>query len=109
MISIASRPDAFSHRLTEPNQGTRYEGRREEACVDDQSGPLTGPPTFAHRVLECLTSMKLRVGSLRLRVRLGTISPKEIETRLADIEQDIDATAALAQDAQAAGGRARPA
>jgi hypothetical protein len=77
--------------------------------VDDQLGPLTGPPTFAHRVLECLTSMKLRVGSLRLRVRLGAISPEEIETRLAGIEQDIDTTAALAQDVQASGGNASPA
>jgi hypothetical protein len=77
--------------------------------VDDDSGALTGPPTFAHRVLECLTSMKLRVGSLRLRLRLGTISPEEIETRLTAIEQDIDTAAALAQDAQAAGGSASPA
>jgi hypothetical protein len=73
--------------------------------VGDQSEALTGPPTFAHRVLECLTSMKLRVGSLRLRLRLGTISSEEIETRLAAIEQDIDTTAALAQDVQASGGR----
>ena len=77
--------------------------------MDDPSGALTGPPTFAHRVLECLTSMKLRVGSLRLRLRLGTISPEEIETRLAGIEQDIDTAAALAQDAQASGSSARPA
>jgi hypothetical protein len=77
--------------------------------MDDQLGPLTGPPTFAHRVLECLTSMKLRVGSLRLRVRLGAISPEEIETRLAGIEQDIDTTAVLAQDVQASGGNASPA
>jgi hypothetical protein len=77
--------------------------------VDDQSGALTGPPTFAHRVLECLTSMKLRVGSLRLRLRLGTISTEEIETRLGAIEQDIDTAAALAQDVQVSGGNAGPA
>ena len=77
--------------------------------MDDQLGELTGPPTFAHRVLECLTSMKLRVGSLRLRLRLGAISPEEIETRLAAIEQDIDTAAALAQDVQASGGSASPA
>ncbi|MCD6057004.1 MAG: hypothetical protein K0Q89_534 [Thermomicrobiales bacterium] len=77
--------------------------------MDDQSGALTGPPTFAHRVLECLTRMKLRVGSLRLRVRLGTIAPQEIETRLAAIEQDIDSTAVLAHDVQTAGGSASPA
>jgi hypothetical protein len=53
--------------------------------------------------------MKLRVGSLRLRVRLGTIAPDEVETRLAAIEQDIDTTAVLAQNVQAAGGRASPA
>lgn len=77
--------------------------------MDDQSGAQTGPPTFAHRVLECLTSMKLRVGSLRLRLRLGTISPEEIETRLAAIEEDIDTTAGLAHDAQASGGSTSPA
>jgi hypothetical protein len=77
--------------------------------VDDQSGALTGPPTFAHRVLECLTSMKLRVGSLRLRVRLGAISQEEIETRLAAIEQDVDTAAGLAQDVQASGESASPA
>jgi hypothetical protein len=77
--------------------------------VDDQSGALTGPPTFAHRVLECLTSMKLRVGSLRLRLRLGTISTEEIEIRLAAIEQDIDTAAGLAQDVQASGGSGSPA
>jgi hypothetical protein len=53
--------------------------------------------------------MKLRVGSLRLRVRLGTIAPQEIETRLAAIEQDIDSTAVLAHDVQTAGGSASPA
>ena len=53
--------------------------------------------------------MKLRVGSLRFRLQLGTISPEKIETRLAAIEQDIDTTAALAHDAQAAGGSASPA
>jgi hypothetical protein len=52
--------------------------------------------------------MKLRVGSLRLRLRLGAISPEEIETRLAGIEQDIDTAAALAHDAQASEGRASP-
>ena len=77
--------------------------------MDDQSGALTGPPTFAHRVLEYLTSMKLRVGSLRLRLRLGTISSEEIETRLVAIEQDIDTTGALAQDVQTSGGSASPA
>jgi hypothetical protein len=87
----------------------RYESRWEEACVDDQSGALTGPPTFPHRVLECLTRMNLRVGSLRIRLRLGAISPEELETRLAGIEQDIDTAAALAQDAQAAAGSGSPA
>ena len=67
------------------------------------------PPTFAHRILECLTSMKLRVGSLRLRLRSGTISTEEIETCLAAIEQDIDTAAVLAQDVQPSGGSRSPA
>ena len=53
------------------------------------------------RVLDCLTALKLRVGWLRRRVRLGTITPEEIETHLTQIEQAIDATATLAQDVQA--------
>jgi hypothetical protein len=67
------------------------------------------PPSFAHRVLECLTSMKLRAGSLRLRRRLSTISTEEIETRLAAIEQALDTAAVLAQDVQLSGGSRRPA
>jgi sRNA-binding carbon storage regulator CsrA len=58
---------------------------------------------FPHRVLDRLTAMKLRIGSLRRRVRLGTIAPEEIETHLAQIDQEIDATATLAQDVQAQG------
>jgi hypothetical protein len=47
--------------------------------------------------------MKLHVGSLRLRLRLGVIAPAEIENHLDRIDQEIDATAALAQDMQAKG------
>ncbi|HEX5991941.1 MAG TPA: hypothetical protein VFY70_05185 [Thermomicrobiales bacterium] len=47
--------------------------------------------------------MKLLVGSLRLRLRLGTIAPTEIENHLDRIDQEIDATAAMAQDTQAKG------
>jgi hypothetical protein len=50
---------------------------------------------IAHRMLDRLTAMKLRVGSLRL--RLGTIAPAEVGTHLIQIEKDIDATATLAQ------------
>jgi hypothetical protein len=57
-----------------------------------------GPATLAHRILDRLTAMKLRVGSVRLRLRLGIVSPAEIEKHLDHIEQEIDATAALAQD-----------
>ena len=58
---------------------------------------------FAHRVLDRLTAMKLHVGSLRLRLRLGAIAPAEIENHLDRIDQEIDATAAMAQDMQAEG------
>jgi hypothetical protein len=44
--------------------------------------------------------MKLRVGTLRARLRLGAIAPEEVEGHLAAIEAEIDATAVLAQDAQ---------
>jgi hypothetical protein len=67
----------------------------------DQPISEGGPVGFPHRVLDCLTAMKLRVGWLRRRVRLGTITPEEIETHLTQIEQEIDANATLAQDVQA--------
>jgi hypothetical protein len=47
--------------------------------------------------------MKLHVGSLRLRLRLGAIAPTEIEAHLDRIDQEIDATAAMAQEMQAEG------
>jgi hypothetical protein len=62
-----------------------------------------GPATLAHRILDRLTAMKLRVGSVRFRLRLGIVAPAEIEKHLDHIEQEIDATAALAQDMQAEG------
>jgi len=51
--------------------------------------------------------MKLHVGSLRLRLRLDAIAPTEIENHLDRIDQEIDATAALAQDMQAEGSSSR--
>jgi hypothetical protein len=71
--------------------------------------PVTGngAATFAHRVLDRLTAMKLHVGSLRLRLRLGVVAPDEIENHLDRIDQEIDATAALAQDMQPEGSSSR--
>ena len=66
-----------------------------------------GTATFAHRIIDRLTAMKLRIGSVRLRLRLGAIAPAEIENHLDQIEQEIDATANLAHDLQAAGSSAR--
>jgi hypothetical protein len=66
-----------------------------------------GLAAFAHRVLDRLTAMKLHVGSMRLRLRLGAIEPAEVENHLNRLEQEIDATAALAQDMQAEGSNSR--
>ena len=66
-----------------------------------------GPAAFSHRILDRLTAMKLRIGSLRLRLRLGAIAPAELENHLDHIEQEIDAAAALAQDMQAEGSSSR--
>ena len=66
-----------------------------------------GAASVAHRILDRLTAMKLRVGSVRLRLRLGAIAPAEIENHLEHIEQEIDATAALAQDMQTEGSSSR--
>ncbi len=73
----------------------------------EQPASRNGPAAVAHRILDRLTAMKLRVGSVRLRLRLGAIAPAEIESHLEHIEQEIDATAALAQDMQAEGSSSR--
>jgi hypothetical protein len=54
-----------------------------------------------------LTAMKLHVGSMRLRLRLGAIEPAEVENHLDRLEEEIDATAVLAQDMQAEGSSSR--
>jgi hypothetical protein len=66
----------------------------------EQPVSRNGAAVFAHRVLDRLTAMKLHVGSLRLRLRLGAIAPAEIENHLDRIDQEINATAALARDMQ---------
>ena len=73
----------------------------------NQPVPEQGLAGFAHRVIDRLTALKLRVGSLRLRARMGVITPEEVETHLAHIEQEIDATATLAQDMQVQGSSSR--
>jgi hypothetical protein len=69
--------------------------------MGDQAVPGSGFGGFAHRVLDRLTAMKLRVGTLRARLRLGVVAPEEVERHLAAIDEEIDATASLAQDVQA--------
>jgi hypothetical protein len=73
----------------------------------EQPVSSNGPAGFVHRILDRLTAMKLHVGSVRLRLRLGAIAPAEIENHLDHIEQEIDAAAALAQDMQAEGSSSR--
>jgi hypothetical protein len=75
--------------------------------VVEQHLSSSGAATFAHRVLDRLTAMKLHVGSLRLRLRLGAIAPTEIENHLDRIDKEIDATAAMAQEMQAEGSSSR--
>jgi hypothetical protein len=77
--------------------------RARGSGVSEVDQPIfnNGPAGFAHRILDRLTAMKLRIGSMRLRLRLGAIAPAEIENQLDHIEQEIDAAAALAQDVQA--------
>jgi hypothetical protein len=65
----------------------------------------SGHVGFPHRVLDRLTAMKLLVGSLRGYLTHELLSPEKIEECLARIEQEIDATATLAQDVQVHGSR----
>jgi hypothetical protein len=83
--------------------------RTRGSGVSEVEQPISsnGPAAFAHRILDRLTAMKLRIGSVRLRLRLGAIAPAEIENHLDHIEQEIDAAAALAQDMQAEGSNSR--
>ena len=69
--------------------------------MGEQSELGSGLGGFAHRVLDRLTAMKLRVGTLRARLRLGVLAPEEVEDHLAAIEKEIDVTATLAQAVQA--------
>ena len=67
----------------------------------DHPGPGSELGDFAHRILDCLTVMKLHVGSLRLRLREGAMTPEEIESHIDQLDQEIDTAAALAQDVRA--------
>jgi hypothetical protein len=87
------------------NRKTRTRGSGESEV--EQLISSNGPAAFAHRILDRLTAMKLRIGSMRLRLRLGAVAPAEIENHLDHIEQEIDAAAALAQDVHAEGSNSR--
>jgi hypothetical protein len=87
------------------NRKTRT--RRSGESEVEQPISSNGPAAFAHRILDRLTAMKLRIGSMRLRLRLGAVAPAEIENHLDHIEQEIDAAAALAQDVHAEGSNSR--
>jgi hypothetical protein len=50
---------------------------------------------FSHRVLDRLTSIKIRVGLLRRHLRGGELAPSEAEAQLAAIEEDVEAAASL--------------
>ncbi len=69
--------------------------------MGDKPTPEQSVPGFPHRVLDRLTAMKLLVGSLRGYLVHEPLSAEKIEECLAQIEQEIDATATLAQDVQA--------
>jgi hypothetical protein len=84
----------------------RLKPRMAVAARDGEGvGAMTDQPLgrerladFAHRVLERLTVMKIHVGALRLHLHRDSIDPAEAEKRLDQIEEQIDATAALAHE-----------
>jgi hypothetical protein len=57
--------------------------------------------TLIHGCLERLTTMKLHVGVLRLRLRAGTVDAAAVEEHLDKIEAELDGAAALAHQARA--------
>lgn len=75
--------------------------RRAEGTVADPPNAHHDAGRLAHRVIDQLTATKLRVASLRLNLRQGTITSESIEETLAQIEHEIEAAAALAQDLRA--------
>ena len=55
------------------------------------------PAGLSHRLIDCLTVMKLRVNSLQLRLREGTATRAALAETLALLEQEITSAGELAQ------------
>jgi hypothetical protein len=54
-------------------------------------------PDIAHQLVDRMTVMKLRIGTVRLQLQKGSLAIEDIDGVLAQVEEDIDAAGILAQ------------
>lgn len=59
--------------------------------------PDNSLPDLAHQLVDRMTVMKLRVGTIRLQLQKGSLAMEDIDGVLAQVEEDIDAAGILAQ------------
>ena len=59
--------------------------------------PDNSPPDLAHQLVDRMTVMKLRIGTVRLQLQKGSLAIEDVDAVLAQVEEDIDAAGILAQ------------
>ena len=59
--------------------------------------PENTPPDLAHQLVDRMTVMKLRIGTIRLQLQKGSLALADIDDVLRQVEADIDAAGVLAQ------------
>jgi hypothetical protein len=58
--------------------------------------PDNTPPDLAHQLVDRMTVMKLRIGTIRLQLQRGGLATEDVDDILAQVEEDIDAAGILA-------------
>ena len=59
--------------------------------------PDNSLPDLAHQLVDRMTVMKLRIGTIRLQLQKGSLAIEDVDDVLAQVEEDIDAAGILAQ------------
>ena len=54
-------------------------------------------PDLAHQLVDRMTVMKLRIGTIRLQLQKDSLAIEDVDAVLAQVEEDIDAVGVLAQ------------
>lgn len=71
--------------------------RGELGAMTDYLVPDDTAPDLAHQLVDRMTVMKLRIGTIRLQLQKGSLAIEDIDDVLAQVEEDIDAAGLLAQ------------